>query len=57
MDKQHFKGASQQARGAMKSFAGRLTGNHSLRVEGQAEKIIGRLRRSLGTLKDRLKRH
>ena len=55
VDKQHIKGAAQQAKGSVKAATGALTGNKSLEAEGHADRAAGGVRKAVGTVKDKLR--
>jgi uncharacterized protein YjbJ (UPF0337 family) len=55
MDKDRIKGSTQQAKGAVKELAGKVTGDAKLEAEGKREKIAGRVRNAVGGLKDKLR--
>jgi uncharacterized protein YjbJ (UPF0337 family) len=51
MDKEHIKGASQKAKGAIKDAAGRVTGNEKVQAEGKADKLAGAGHQAAGDVK------
>jgi uncharacterized protein YjbJ (UPF0337 family) len=55
MDKDRIKGAANQARGAMKEAAGKLTGDVKLEAEGKTDKAVGKVQSAIGGLKDTLR--
>ncbi len=55
MDKDRIKGAAQQAKGAVKETAGKVTGDAKLESEGKADKFAGKVQNAVGGLKDTLK--
>jgi uncharacterized protein YjbJ (UPF0337 family) len=55
MDKDRIKGAANQARGAMKEAAGKLTGDVKLEAEGKTDKAVGKVQSAVGGLKDTLR--
>jgi uncharacterized protein YjbJ (UPF0337 family) len=52
MDKDRIKGSAQQAKGAVKVAAGKMTGDSKLQAEGQADKAAGATRNAVGGAKD-----
>ena len=55
MDKDRIKGAAQQAKGAVKETAGKLTGDAKLESEGKADKVAGKVQNAVGGIKDTLR--
>jgi uncharacterized protein YjbJ (UPF0337 family) len=56
MDKEHVKGATDKAKGAVKEGIGKATGNDRLREEGQIDKAKGEIHKAAGDLKDAAKK-
>ena len=52
VDKDRIRGAGQQAMGSIKEAIGKVTGNHSLEVEGAVEKAAGTVQSGVGRTKD-----
>ena len=52
MDKDRIKGSADQAKGAMKDAAGKVTGDTKLQTEGKMDKAKGAAREALGDAKD-----
>ena len=52
MDTDRIKGAAQQAKGAVKDAARKMTGDTKLQAEGKAEKAVGKVQNSAGGAKD-----
>jgi uncharacterized protein YjbJ (UPF0337 family) len=52
MDKDRIKGSANQAKGAVKEAAGKLTGDKKLEAEGKAGKAAGKVQNAVGGLKD-----
>jgi uncharacterized protein YjbJ (UPF0337 family) len=52
MDKDRVKGSAHQAKGAVKSAAGKITGDSKLEAEGKAEKAAGKVQNTIGGIKD-----
>ena len=55
MDKDRIKGSAQQAKGAIKEVAGKVTGDAKLEAEGKADKAAGKVQNAVGGLKDTLR--
>ena len=55
MDKDRIEGAANQAKGAVKEAAGKVTGDAKLQAEGAADKAAGKVQNAVGGLKDTLK--
>lgn len=53
MNKDHIKGAAQQAKGAVKDAVGDATDNPKLQAEGKIEKVAGKAHSTLGDIKDK----
>ena len=45
MDKDRIKGAAEQAKGAVKKAAGKVTGDAKLEAEGKADKLAGKVQK------------
>jgi uncharacterized protein YjbJ (UPF0337 family) len=52
MDKNRVKGSADQAMGAIKEAAGKLTGDAKLKAEGKADKLKGKVENAVGGAKD-----
>jgi uncharacterized protein YjbJ (UPF0337 family) len=52
MDKDRIKGVGDQAKGAVKEAAGKITGDAKLQAEGQADKLKGKLENAAGGARD-----
>jgi uncharacterized protein YjbJ (UPF0337 family) len=52
VDKDRIKGAAEQAKGKVKEWAGKATGDKKTEVEGKAEHLKGEARSAIGGLKD-----
>jgi uncharacterized protein YjbJ (UPF0337 family) len=52
MDKDRINGAANQAKGAVKEAAGKVTGDAKLQTEGKADKIKGKAQNAIGGIKD-----
>jgi len=55
MDKDRIEGMAQQGKGAMKEAAGKITGDKKLEVEGKMDKVEGKIRNTVGGIKDSLR--
>ena len=55
MNRDHIKGSARQARGSVKSAAGKLTGDSKLQAEGKAEKLGGKIQKAVGSIKDKMR--
>lgn len=55
MDKSRVSGAVDQAKGAVKEAAGKLTGDAKLQAEGKADKLKGKVENAIGGAKDALR--
>jgi uncharacterized protein YjbJ (UPF0337 family) len=52
MDREHIKGATEKAKGAIKDTVGKLTGDERLRAEGKLDKAKGTAHKVAGDIKD-----
>ena len=55
MDKDRIAGAANQAKGAVKQAAGKITGDAKLQAEGAADKAKGEVQSAVGSAKDTLR--
>jgi uncharacterized protein YjbJ (UPF0337 family) len=55
MDKDRIEGSANQAKGAVKEAAGKITGDSKLKAEGAADKAAGKVQNAVGGLKDTLR--
>jgi uncharacterized protein YjbJ (UPF0337 family) len=55
MDKDRIKGSAQQAKGAVKEVAGKITGDAKLEAEGKSDKVVGKAQNAVGGVKDSLR--
>lgn len=55
MDKDRIKGSANQAKGAMKDAAGKITGDAKLQAEGKADKLKGKIQNAAGGIKDSIR--
>jgi uncharacterized protein YjbJ (UPF0337 family) len=52
MDREHVKGAVDNAKGAVKEAAGKVTGDKKLQAEGKIDKAKGATHNAVGDAKD-----
>jgi uncharacterized protein YjbJ (UPF0337 family) len=52
MDKDRINGAADQAKGAIKEAAGKVTGDTKLKVEGAVDKATGKVESAVGKARD-----
>lgn len=55
MDKDRIKGSANQAKGAIKDAAGKITGDAKLQAEGKADKLKGKIQNAAGGIKDSIR--
>jgi uncharacterized protein YjbJ (UPF0337 family) len=55
MDKDRVKGSLEQAKGKVKEVAGKATGDAKLEGEGKADQVAGKVRNTVGGIKDALR--
>ena len=55
MDKDRIEGSANQAKGAIKETAGKMTGDAKLQGEGAADKVKGKVQNAVGGAKDALR--
>jgi len=55
MDKDRIEGSANQAKGAIKQVAGKMTGDAKLQAEGAADKAKGKVQNAVGGAKDALR--
>ena len=55
MDKDRIEGSANQAKGAIKQTAGKMTGDAKLQSEGAADKAKGKVQNAVGSAKDALR--
>lgn len=56
MNKNRTDGAANQAKGAVKEVAGKVTGNVGLQAKGAAQKIAGKAQNAAGKVADKLEK-
>ena len=52
IDKDRIKGSAEQAKGKVKEWAGKVTGDKKTEAEGKGEQVKGKVRNAIGGLKD-----
>lgn len=52
VDKDRIKGSAEQAKGKVKEWAGKATGDAKTESEGKGEQLKGKARNAVGGLKD-----
>jgi uncharacterized protein YjbJ (UPF0337 family) len=52
MDKDRIAGAAQNIKGKIKETAGKALGDSKLESEGKADKVAGKIRNTVGGIKD-----
>ena len=55
MNKDRIEGSANQAKGAVKEAAGKMTGDAKLQAEGAADKAAGKVQNAVGGMKDAVK--
>jgi uncharacterized protein YjbJ (UPF0337 family) len=55
MDNDRIKGMADQAKGAVKDAAGKVTGDTKLQAEGKLDKAKGKVESAVGGVKDSLR--
>jgi uncharacterized protein YjbJ (UPF0337 family) len=55
MDKDRIEGTANQAKGALKEAAGKVTGDAKLQTEGAADKAAGKIQNAVGGAKDAIR--
>ncbi len=55
MDKDRINGSANQAKGAIKEAAGKMTGDSKLEAEGAMDKAKGKVQSAVGGAKDALR--
>ncbi len=55
MDKDRIEGSANQAKGAIKQTAGKITGDAKLQSEGAADQAKGKVQNAVGGAKDALR--
>ncbi len=57
MDREHVKGVTEMAKGAVKDTAGKITGDKKLQSEGKFDKAKGSAHNVAGDIKDAVKQN
>ena len=52
VDKDRIKGSAERAKGKVKEWAGKATGDKKTEAEGKGEQVKGKVRNTFGGLKD-----
>jgi uncharacterized protein YjbJ (UPF0337 family) len=55
MDREHIKGTAEQAKGAIKDTAGKVSGDKKLQTEGKLDKAKGAAHNVAGDVKETVK--
>jgi uncharacterized protein YjbJ (UPF0337 family) len=55
VDKDRIKGSAEQAKGKVKEWAGKATGDKKSEAEGKADQAKGKVQNAVGGLKDALR--
>jgi uncharacterized protein YjbJ (UPF0337 family) len=55
MDKDRIEGSGNQAKGAIKQAAGKITGDAKLQAEGAADKAKGKVQNAVGGARDAMR--
>jgi uncharacterized protein YjbJ (UPF0337 family) len=55
MDREHIKGTAEQAKGAIKDTAGKVSGDKKLQTEGKLDKAKGAAHNVAGDVKEAVK--
>jgi uncharacterized protein YjbJ (UPF0337 family) len=55
MDKERIKGMAQQGKGTVKESAGKAFGDEKLKAEGKMDKMAGKVRNTIGGMKDAMR--
>jgi uncharacterized protein YjbJ (UPF0337 family) len=52
MDKDRIKGSAEQAKGKVKEWTGKITGDSKTEAEGKADQVKGKVQNTIGGIKD-----
>jgi uncharacterized protein YjbJ (UPF0337 family) len=55
VNKDQVGGVAKQAKGAVKDAAGKAIGNQQMQAEGKADKVAGKVQKSYGDMKEKIK--
>ncbi|ODT32461.1 MAG: CsbD family protein [Mesorhizobium sp. 65-26] len=56
MNKDQVAGVAKQIKGSVKQAAGKATGNRRVQAEGMAEKVSGKVQKTYGDVKDKVRK-
>ncbi|WP_167458852.1 CsbD family protein [Mesorhizobium kowhaii] len=56
VNKDQVAGMAKQIKGSVKEAAGKATGNRRTQAEGTADKIVGKVQKAYGDVKDKVKK-
>jgi uncharacterized protein YjbJ (UPF0337 family) len=55
VDKDRIKGSAEQAKGKVKEWVGKVTGDTKTESEGKADQVKGKVQNTIGGLKDTIR--
>ncbi|RWM88790.1 MAG: CsbD family protein [Mesorhizobium sp.] len=56
VNKNQLAGLAKQLKGSVKKAAGKATSNRRVQAEGVADKIVGKMQKAYGDIKDKLRK-
>lgn len=56
VNKEQVAGVAKQIKGSVKQAAGKATGNRRVQAEGMAEKVSGKVQKTYGDVKDKVRK-
>jgi uncharacterized protein YjbJ (UPF0337 family) len=56
VNKDQVAGVTRQIKGSVKQAAGKATGNRRVQAEGMAEKVSGKVQKTYGDVKDKVRK-
>ncbi len=56
VNKDQVAGVTKQIKGSVKQAAGKATGNRRVQAEGMAEKVSGKVQKTYGDVKDKVRK-
>ncbi len=56
VNKDQVAGVAKQIKGSVKQAAGKATGNRRVQAEGMAEKVSGKVQKTYGDVKDKVRK-
>jgi len=56
VNKDQVAGVAKQIKGSVKQAAGKATGNRRVQAEGMAEKVSGKMQKTYGDVKDKVRK-